>query len=73
MPSNRLTKQKVMTMNEIVQGQLFKDTECRKILLPHILEQLRILLEENQEVCLLFLLCAHTQNIKQTYYAYVQL
>ncbi|XP_017782334.1 PREDICTED: dedicator of cytokinesis protein 1 isoform X3 [Nicrophorus vespilloides] len=49
MPMNRLTKQKIMTMNEIVHSKLFCYKECRKILLPIFTKQIKTLFEQNEE------------------------
>lgn len=49
-PVGRLTKQKMMTVNDIVHSQLFLYPECRKIMLPVFTEQIKILLETNEEV-----------------------
>ncbi|XP_044753163.1 dedicator of cytokinesis protein 1 [Coccinella septempunctata] len=48
-PVGRLTKQKMMTVNDIVHSQLFLYPECRKIMLPVFTEQIKILLETNEE------------------------
>lgn len=50
MPQNKLTKQKMMTINEIVHSQLFLYPECRQILLPVFTKQIKTLLEQNEEV-----------------------
>ena len=50
-PVDRLTKQKMMCINDIVHCVLFtKYAECRSILLPVINDNLRLLLEKNQEL-----------------------
>lgn len=51
MPQNRLTKQKMMTINEIVHSQLFLNTQSRHILLPVFTKQVKTLLELQEEVC----------------------
>lgn len=49
-PMDRLTKQKMMCVNDIVHCELFiKYADCRPILLPVINEHLRILLERKEE------------------------
>lgn len=53
LPSGRLTKQKMMTVNDIVHSPLFLDVDCRAILLPRITILVRDLLEAKEEVCLL--------------------
>ena len=50
LPSGRLTKQKMMTVNDIVHSRLFLDVECRQILLPRITILVRDLLEATEEV-----------------------
>lgn len=49
-PPNRLTKQKMMTVNEIVHSQLFLYPECRQILLPVFTKQIKTLFETCEEV-----------------------
>ncbi|CAH2001471.1 unnamed protein product [Acanthoscelides obtectus] len=49
-PQGRLTKQKMMTVNEIVHSKLFLYPECRKILLPIITHQVKVLFETKEEV-----------------------
>ena len=49
-PTRRLTKQKMMTINDIVHSQLFLYADCRKIILPVILKQVKVLFEVNDEV-----------------------
>ncbi|XP_050304413.1 dedicator of cytokinesis protein 1 isoform X2 [Anthonomus grandis grandis] len=49
-PSGRLTKQKMMTINDIVHSKLCTYPECRQILLPLITRQVKYLLEEKDEV-----------------------
>ncbi|XP_025835960.1 dedicator of cytokinesis protein 1 [Agrilus planipennis] len=46
---NRLTKQKMMTINEIVHSKLFEIEECRRILLPLFLKQVKTLFETCEE------------------------
>ncbi|XP_063907750.1 dedicator of cytokinesis protein 1 isoform X2 [Zophobas morio] len=48
-PTRRLTKQKMMTINDIVHSQLFLYADCRKIILPVILKQVKVLFEVNDE------------------------
>lgn len=50
MPQNKLTKQKMMTINEIVHSPLFLYPECRQILLPVFTKQIKLLFEQNEEV-----------------------
>lgn len=54
MPPGRLTKQKMMTINEIVHSQLFLYPDCRRILLPVFTKQVKTLLETCEEVSWLF-------------------
>ena len=49
-PMDRLTKQKMMCVNDIIHCELFiKNADCRSILLPVINEHLRILLQQKEE------------------------
>ncbi|XP_033191353.1 dedicator of cytokinesis protein myoblast city isoform X3 [Bombus vancouverensis nearcticus] len=50
LPVGRLTKQKMMTVNDIVHSPLFLSAECRAILLPRITILVRDLLEAKEEV-----------------------
>ncbi|CAH1099777.1 unnamed protein product [Psylliodes chrysocephalus] len=50
MPLGRLTKQKMMTINEIIHSKLFLYPECRKILLPIITDQVKTLFTTKEEV-----------------------
>lgn len=50
LPPGRLTKQKMMTVNDIVHSPLFWSVECRAILLPRITILVRDLLEAKEEV-----------------------
>lgn len=50
LPAGRLTKQKMMTVNDIVHSPLFLNAECRAILLPRITILVRDLLEAKEEV-----------------------
>ncbi|CAG9857501.1 unnamed protein product [Phyllotreta striolata] len=49
MPPGRLTKQKMMTINEIIHSKLFLYPECRKILLPIITDQVKTLFTTKEE------------------------
>lgn len=49
-PAQRLAKQKMMTVRDIVHSQLFLDSDCRAILLPAILVRIKELLEAQDEV-----------------------
>ncbi|XP_076678471.1 dedicator of cytokinesis protein myoblast city isoform X2 [Andrena cerasifolii] len=49
LPAGRLTKQKMMTVNDIVHSPLFLNAECRAILLPRITILVRDLLEAKEE------------------------
>ncbi|KAF7990611.1 hypothetical protein HCN44_000416 [Aphidius gifuensis] len=49
LPPGRLTKQKMMTVNDIVHSPLFLNADCRAILLPRIIVLVRDLLEANEE------------------------
>lgn len=49
-PTGRLTKQKMLTVNEIVHSRLFLYPECRKVLLPMIMHQVKVLFENKEEV-----------------------
>lgn len=62
MPTNRLTKQKMMTINEIVHSRLFLYPECRQILLPVFSKEVKVLLETCEEVRATFLCCFHVNN-----------
>ncbi|CAG2068915.1 unnamed protein product, partial [Timema podura] len=44
-PHNRLTKQKMMTVNDIVHSRLFLCVDCREVLLPVITTHVKKLLE----------------------------
>ncbi|XP_035735068.1 dedicator of cytokinesis protein 1-like isoform X3 [Vespa mandarinia] len=50
LPAGRLTKQKMMTVNDIVHSPLFLDVDCRGILLSKIIVLVRDLLEAKEEV-----------------------
>ncbi|KAJ9589857.1 hypothetical protein L9F63_017012, partial [Diploptera punctata] len=50
LPPNRLTKQKMMTVNDIIHSKLFQFSECRAVLLPVITAQIKELLEARDEV-----------------------
>lgn len=54
-PKNRLTKQKMMTVKDIVHSDLFLYPECRQILLPIILSQVKELFETSEEVKMYFI------------------
>ncbi|KAG5888711.1 hypothetical protein JTB14_035776 [Gonioctena quinquepunctata] len=62
MPIGRLTKQKMMTINEIIHSKIFLYPDCRKILLPLITDQVKTLFLTKEEVEL----C-----IKNSYYGVV--
>lgn len=49
-PVDRLTKQKMTCVNDIVHCALFKNPDCRAILLPVINEHVRLLLERKEEL-----------------------
>lgn len=49
-PPGRLTKQKMMTIDDIVHSQLFKMPECRSVLLPGFTVRIKELLESREEV-----------------------
>ncbi|XP_011297282.1 dedicator of cytokinesis protein 1 isoform X1 [Fopius arisanus] len=49
LPPGRLTKQKMMTVNDIVHSPLFLNVDCRAILLPKITVLVRDLLEAKEE------------------------
>ncbi|KAK9692481.1 DHR-2, Lobe A [Popillia japonica] len=48
-PQGKLTKQKMMTTDDIVHSQLFLYPECRKILMPYITSQIKRLVEQAEE------------------------
>uniref|UniRef100_A0A0A9Z7E6 Dedicator of cytokinesis protein 1 n=1 Tax=Lygus hesperus TaxID=30085 RepID=A0A0A9Z7E6_LYGHE len=50
LPNNRLTKQKMMTLSDIIHSPLFKIVNCRRVLLPIILLHVKMLLEAKDEV-----------------------
>ena len=50
LPGNRLAKQKMMTIDDIIHSPLFLIPECRKVLLTHILPMVKHLLENSDEV-----------------------
>lgn len=50
LPSNRLTKQKMMTIDDIIHSPLFLIPECRRVLLAQILHLVKQLLENSDEV-----------------------
>jgi dedicator of cytokinesis protein 1 len=50
LPPNRLTKQKMMTVNDIVHSKLFMFSDCRVVLLPVITAHIKELLESRDEV-----------------------
>ncbi|KAK2584698.1 hypothetical protein KPH14_007033 [Odynerus spinipes] len=50
LPAGRLTKQKMMTVNDIVHSPLFLNVDCRGILLSKIVVLVRDLLEAKEEV-----------------------
>lgn len=52
LPAGRLTKQKMMTVNDIVHSPLFLNPDCRAALLPKIMSLVRHLLETKEEVIL---------------------
>ncbi|KAL0128388.1 hypothetical protein PUN28_003578 [Cardiocondyla obscurior] len=49
LPTGRLTKQKMMTVNDIVHSPVFLNVDCRAILLPRITILVRDLLEAKEE------------------------
>ncbi|KAF8795296.1 Dedicator of cytokinesis protein 1 like protein [Argiope bruennichi] len=49
-PRDRLTKQKMMCVNDLVHSDLFRIPECRLILLPMICNQIKNLLERKDEM-----------------------
>ncbi|KAI8499441.1 Dedicator of cytokinesis protein 2 [Branchiostoma belcheri] len=49
-PPDRLVKQKVQCMNNIVHSDLFRLSECRGILLPMMMAQLKKLIERKEEM-----------------------
>ncbi|XP_054707947.1 dedicator of cytokinesis protein 1-like [Uloborus diversus] len=49
-PKDRLTKQKMMMVNDLIHSTLFQKPECRIILLPMVCDQLRPLLENKEEM-----------------------
>ncbi|GFG33105.1 hypothetical protein Cfor_10663, partial [Coptotermes formosanus] len=49
LPPNRLTKQKMMTVNDIVHSKLFLYSDCRAVLLPVITSHIKELLESRDE------------------------
>ncbi|XP_033607516.1 dedicator of cytokinesis protein 1 isoform X3 [Cryptotermes secundus] len=52
LPPTRLTKQKMMTVNDIVHSKLFLYSDCRAVLLPVITAHIKELLESKEEVVL---------------------
>jgi dedicator of cytokinesis protein 1 len=54
LPPNRLTKQKMMTVNDIVHSKLFLYSDCRAVLLPVITAHIKELLESRDEVNMYF-------------------
>ncbi|KAK9502031.1 hypothetical protein O3M35_012639 [Rhynocoris fuscipes] len=49
-PQQRLTKQKMMTLSDIVHSPLFLHPDCRQVLLPVIFSHIKDLLESKDEV-----------------------
>lgn len=50
LPNSRLTKQKMMTIDDIVHSALFFKPDCRSVLLSQILHLVKQLLESSNEV-----------------------
>ncbi|XP_073969012.1 dedicator of cytokinesis protein myoblast city isoform X3 [Rhodnius prolixus] len=51
-PQQRLTKQKMMTLSDLVHSPLFLHSDCRQVLLPVIFGHIKDLLEAKDESCL---------------------
>ena len=54
LPPNRLMKQKMMTVNDIIHSKLFLYSDCRAVLLPVITSHIKELLESRDEVIMHF-------------------
>jgi len=76
LPTGRLTKQKMMTVNDIVHSPLFLNVDCRAILLPRITILVRDLLEAKEEVrCykVCYFLTYSLSEVECSHYTYLHL